>query len=247
MTEPKLYLTGGAVRDHLMKLEPSNDVDFCVEAESYEAMRDWLVARGLRVWQERPEYVTVRGQLPLRVLGKFGGILAARLGDAVDADFTLCRKETMYSDGRHPDTVTPCDVLTDLNRRDFTVNAVAVTENGEFLDPHQGVKACRLGLLSCVGEPEERFDEDPLRMLRAIRFAVTRNLRITSYVDKALRKPELLNRLRLLPVERVHHELARAFQASTHRTLTLLEQYPFLTLTVFAGSKLWLKPTLEQR
>jgi tRNA nucleotidyltransferase/poly(A) polymerase len=231
-----------------MGLGPSKDVDFCVEADSYDAMKTYLVGLGLRIWQERPEFVTIRGQLPLRVVGKFGGILANHNGLVVDADFTLCRAETQYSDGRHPDTVTPCDILTDLNRRDFTVNAIAVTENGYFHDPHQGVKACRLGLLSCVGEPMDRFTEDPLRMLRAIRFAVTKKLRITSYVDKALRNPELLNRLRTLPIERVHHELLRAFQTSSWESMRLLiDEYPFLGLTVLAGGKLWLKPTLEQR
>lgn len=245
---PRLFLTGGAVRDHLLNLPPSKDVDFAVEADSYDAMLTHLKERGLRVWQERPEFVTVRGQLPLRVLGKFGGILAHRDGLTVDADFTLCREETMYSDHRHPDKVTPADIHTDLKRRDFTVNAIAVHEDGMFLDPWGGVQACRERVLSCVGDANDRFNEDPLRMLRALRFAVTKKLRISTQVRDALRNPDHLHHLRQVPAERMHYELLRAFQHSTDQTLLTLEEFPFLMLTLFSYSgKLWLKPTLEQR
>jgi hypothetical protein len=77
---------------------------------------------------------------------------------------------------------------------------------------------------------------------------VTKNLRITTYVDRALRNPEILNRLRLIPVERMHYELVRAFQHSSYESMRLLiDEYPFLGLIVLAGGKMWLKPTLEAR
>jgi tRNA nucleotidyltransferase/poly(A) polymerase len=253
----KLYLVGGAVRRHLLGLPATSDFDFAVEAESYEAMRDELVSRyNVRVWQERPAFVCVRGQVSLDMLGEFGGLLSTTPGFTrinsrvfVDADFTLCRAETQYSDRRHPDSVTPCSVLEDLSRRDFTVNAVAVREDGQWVDPHNGRADAADHTLRCVGNTRQRMLEDPLRLMRAVRFGVTERLHHDLNLKRALTDPELVDLLPTLPVERVREELGKALASNWRKTmLYLMVDAPILAYTLHHNyPNLWLKATTESR
>lgn len=243
----KLWLSGGTVRDHLLNMPKSNDVDFAVEAESYDAMKEALVARGLKIWQERPEYVTLRGQLPAAALDPFGFAGLLPLRGVLDADFTLCRAETMYSDRRHPDKVTPATIREDLARRDFTINAVAISEDGVWLDPHSGKLHASQRLLRTVGDPLLRFDEDPLRMLRAFRFTVTHGLRVHWTLNDALNHEKLTALVATLPVERVQVEMLKAFKADWLHSAQLLS-YDMSGLgeqVRLHFPKLWLKATIE--
>jgi len=244
----KLYLVGGAVRNHLLG-QPTKDYDFAVEAESYEAMRDGLVQRGLTIWQERPEYVTVRGQISLRSLGGFDGILPAGSEGAFNADFTLCRAEAQYSDQRHPDVVTPASLGVDLSRRDFTMNAIAVSEEGEWIDPYEGEADLANKMLVTVGRARNRFEEDPLRMLRAVRFAVKYRLRIVPDVMDAMNDPDVADGLRTLPHERVREELNKALIVNWRRTIVyLVFDAPVLGDNLFSCfPNLWMKATTEER
>jgi tRNA nucleotidyltransferase/poly(A) polymerase len=252
----KLYAVGGAVRDHLRGMQ-GKDLDFAVEAESYDAMYTALMERGLQVWQARPEFVTLRGRMPLASLGQFGGLLPKMepnpLGKTlplfVAADFTLCRKEAQYSDLRHPDTVTPADLVTDLSRRDFTMNAIAVSEGGEYIDPHKGITDLRGRYIRTVGHPSDRFEEDPLRMLRAIRFAVTLKFWLDSGLEETLGWPWLVEKLPTLPVERVVNELQLALKVDWQETMRhLMISSPLVGDALFGSfPDLWLKATTEDR
>jgi tRNA nucleotidyltransferase/poly(A) polymerase len=246
----KLYLTGGSVRDYMLRHDGTSDLDFAVEAESFDAMKASLAALGLigrNLWQERPEFVTLRGRLPVGVVGDFGGVLRRSPDGTVAADFTLCRAEAMYSDKRHPDTVTPTDIITDLGRRDFTINAIAVSEGGEIIDPHAGATACAMKELRTVGDPNERFNEDPLRILRGVRFAVTRDLWIGGRTEDAMIRNAPL--LATVKVERVREELNRALAFNWRETMLLLMvRMPMVGFCLHENfPNLWLKPTLEIR
>lgn len=244
-----VYLTGGAVRDYLMRRGRSKDLDFAVEADSFEEMKADLTERfGLVVWQERPEFVTLRGRATLPP-GLFSPVLNHEVPLFVDADFTLCRKEVMYSDLRHPDTVTPTDLATDLERRDFTVNAVAVSEGGYVFDFFNGVRDAELMMLRTVGNATARFTEDPLRMLRALRFSVTHNMHLAPGVSDALHHRDTVKLLRTVPTERVYEELTRAARVDWARTVLLLAStYPLLRWVLeMHHPSLWLKPTMEER
>src|SRR6478735_1674813 len=156
----KFYQVGGCVRDSLLGVE-SKDIDFSVEAPSYEAMREAVIERcggnpeSIKV--DKPEFATIRAIDP-----KLGGV-----------DFVLCRKDGAYSDGRRPDSVEMGTLLDDLARRDFTVNAIARADDGSLIDPFNGQADLKLRLLRCVGGVD-RLREDSLRMLRAFRFAITK-------------------------------------------------------------------------
>jgi tRNA nucleotidyltransferase (CCA-adding enzyme) len=224
----KYYIVGGYVRDTLLGIK-SKDVDFAVEAESYDHMKQDLIARGVTIFLESPEYFTIRGSHP-----DFGGV-----------DYVLCRKDGEYVDGRHPETVVEGTILDDLARRDFTINAMALGEDGILIDPLGGQQDLKNKTIRCVGKPSKRFQEDALRILRAIRFAIRLGFLIeteTFVVMKALAAT-----ISSIPQERVREELHKCFSHDTLLTLAYLNQLG-LTGNIFNKyNGLWLMPTNRNR
>jgi tRNA nucleotidyltransferase (CCA-adding enzyme) len=243
----KLYLVGGAVRDHVLG-RATKDYDFAVEARDYNEMIAELITHyGITIWQERKEFGIVRGRVHGSSLGGFGGMVPQNAW--VDADFTLCRTDGPYSDSRHPDYVLPTTITGDLARRDFTMNAMAMTADGDLLDPWSGKVDLGLRMLRAVGDPVERFTEDPLRMLRAVRFSVCLDLYVQGATAAAMSNPVLVNNLDRVVVDRVREELHRALRHDWWRTMELLTG-PYQRLgwelrKQFPG--LWLSPTTEER
>lgn len=145
------YVVGGCVRDALLGLEP-HDWDVCTAAtpDRVEA-----VFAGRRVLETGLKHGTVT------VLTEGGGV-----------EITTFRTESAYSDGRHPDAVTFVPrVEEDLGRRDFTINAMAYSPRRGLRDDYGGRADLTAGCIRCVGNPDNRFREDALRILRAMRFA----------------------------------------------------------------------------
>ena len=140
---------GGCVRDSLLGRTPEDwDVATSARPEVIQALFARTVPTGLRHGT-----VTV-------------------LLDGMAMEVTAFRREGGYSDGRRPDRVVfGVDLLEDLARRDFTINAMALLPDGAISDPFGGQADLTAGLIRCVGDPETRFREDALRMLRAVRFA----------------------------------------------------------------------------
>lgn len=223
----KFYLVGGAVRDKLLGSK-SKDLDYSVEAPSFDAMRQEIVKRGGDIFLETPQYLTIRARVP-------------NLGAA---DFVLCRKDGAYSDGRRPDEVIPGTLADDLARRDFTMNAIAQDEEGNLIDPHNGQKDIVEKTIRCVGSPYKRFQEDYLRMLRAIRFSVTKEFGIEQETSWAIH--DLKDNAGKVSVERIREELYKAFMYDTPKTLNALSHYGLLQVLFNNSLGLKLKPTLEQ-
>lgn len=220
---PKIYKVGGSVRDAILGVQ-SKDIDYAIEAPSWEAMRDYITKVG-KIYLETPEYFTIRAKLP-------------ELGDA---DFVLCRKDGEYTDGRRPDTVQMGTIYDDLARRDFTMNAIAIeTSTEEVLDPFNGMEDIQKKIIRCVGSAKKRITEDSLRMLRAIRFAVTKGFEIHEDIDWILKKDYYL--LKNVSEDRVREELLKAFKHDTLRTLKFLEQYSDLTKFIFINFNIRLEP-----
>lgn len=227
---PNFYIVGGFVRDELLGVK-SKDIDFAVEAPSFDEMRQAILDKGGSIFLETPEYFTIRARLP-----KVSG-----------ADFVLCRKEGKYKDGRHPESVEVGTLYDDLARRDFTMNAIAKTEQGEYIDPFYGKQDIDARLVRCVGDAKERFEEDYLRLLRALRFALTKNFSLHKDIDFCLRDPILCTGLTTVSGERIREELTRCFKANTPETLRMLIKYPAVGEVIFDNHPgLWLKPTFEQ-
>lgn len=223
---PKYYIVGGYVRDLLLGT-PSKDVDFAVEASSYDAMKTHLLSFGVTIFQEKPEFLAIRGSHPIH-----GGV-----------DYVLCRKESFYSDGRHPDNVSIGTIYDDLARRDFTVNAIAL-DGDKVIDPFGGKNDLDARLLRCVGNTQERFAEDYLRILRAMRFSITKNFRLDVEIVKAFHSEELLQGLIKVSRERVFEELRRCFDFDTLQTIQFIDDRPILKDILFKQIGIKLSPRL---
>ena len=162
------YPVGGCVRDTLMGIPPHDwDVAVTTPPETTQAICE---TAGLRVIPTGIKHGTVSVLLPL------SGDLADRESPYELIECTTCRTEGGYTDGRHPDAVTFTGLIEDdLSRRDFTVNAMAFTQSKEglsVLDLFDGQADLQSGVIRAVGDPDTRFTEDALRLMRGVRFAV---------------------------------------------------------------------------
>lgn len=222
----KIYKVGGCVRDKILGMR-SKDIDFSVEASSYDEMRSYIAERGT-IFLETPEYLTIR----------------AKIGKEA-ADFVLARKDGAYHDGRRPDTVEMGTLYDDLARRDFTMNAIAEDENGNFIDPFNGIADIKAKVIRCVGNAEDRLKEDALRMLRAIRFVITKDFMMHDDIAKFIfRNGDLLNNV---SEDRIRDELTKCFAANTLHTIVYLSTFGNLQNYIFKETNIWLKPTSEAK
>jgi len=232
----KIYEVGGAVRDQFRGVK-SNDIDFAVEASSYEEMKDYVLFSGAAIFIEHPEFVTIRAKWCPPGLTK-----------AVPCDFTLCRKEGEYLDNRHPSSCEPGSIIEDLARRDFTVNAIAKDcVTGEFIDPFDGRKDIEHRIIRCVGDPNKRFVEDALRIMRAIRFSICMQFDIHCTTQAAL-----FNNLDLLDkisAERILAELHKMFRYDSLVTLKELSKFNRYQLSKMFNERtgIWLEPTMREK
>lgn len=147
----KAYIVGGCVRDSVINRFP-HDWDICTSARPKQILE---VFKGYRVIETGLQHGTVTVVI-----------------DGEQYECTSFRIDGVYSDNRRPDSVTFIDDLTeDLRRRDFTINAMAYNDEEGLIDPFDGMGDIKRGIIRCVGNAADRFNEDALRILRAIRFA----------------------------------------------------------------------------
>ena len=197
------YLAGGCVRDHLLKIE-AKDCDVATSATA-EEVQDLFAGR-----------VT-------DLIGKSFGVVRVREGEEF-FEVAMFRQDGAYMDGRHPVNVTPATAEEDAQRRDFTINGMFFDPITEKLIDYVGGKAdLDAGILRAIGEPEKRFAEDHLRLLRAIRFAARLKFQIEPKTWEAIRAGAAM--IRTVSAERVRDELNRIFTvAKPEKGLDLLDQ-----------------------
>lgn len=235
--ELRFYEVGGCVRDAFLGL-PVKDVDFAVEAPSFEVMEAELERMGFKIFQSRPEFLTIRASVPK------GHSLRER---TKDADFVMCRADGPSSDGRRPDFVIPGTIQDDLARRDFTVNAMARDEDGSLVDPFDGHTDLTNGHLRFVGEAQTRISEDGLRVLRGFRFMITKGFSAVGSTWEALLSEESAEMLMCVSIERVREELVKMFDADTWEAMGLLTSLPDHTFEAIFRDGLRMTPTLKGR
>lgn len=187
------YLVGGSVRDNLMGFIPS---DFDVTT-----------------FATPDEIIEIFSDKRLITLGKkYGTIGIMAEGEIVET--TTYRKDGDYLDGRHPKEVKfSRNLIEDLKRRDFTINAMAMDIDGNIIDEFGGAWDLESRLIRTVGDPEERFEEDKLRMLRAVRFANRYNFQIEDETYLAIRKKA--KEITQVSPERIQMELNQIFLSET--------------------------------
>lgn len=235
---------GGAVRDTFLGLN-SKDVDFVAVPrnldfwrsadDAFNGLVNHLKWCGFKVFLETPEFFTVRAQVPN------GHPLKQRTNVA---DFVLARKDGPSSDGRRPDFVLPGTLMDDLQRRDFTVNAMAMLD-GQLVDPFGGREDLQANLLRFVGNPRDRIAEDGLRVMRALRFHITKGFDIEAETWSAVNSEFAAEMLMKVSVERIREELEKMFFANTVQSMeTLSDVRRSLKRAIFRDG-LRLMPTLK--
>ena len=200
------WFVGGWVRDALMG-RPSHDVDMCCSGS----------------WRESEEALRSAGISVIESGIKFGGITAVDDGNRIEV--TSYRSDGFYTDGRHPDSISRVATLEeDLSRRDFTVNAMAWHPDRGLVDRFDGRRDLKDRIIRAVGEPHRRFEEDALRMLRAVRFACRLDFTIEPDTARALASCAPL--LDSVAQERIGSELTGIL--STGRGGDAMVRYPEL-------------------
>jgi poly(A) polymerase len=184
-----LYLVGGPVRDAFLG-RPSPDLDFATDAEP-KATLTIVEPAAEHVWLQGAEYGTV----------------GARIQDT-DMEITTFRTEKYQPSSRHPEVEFAPDIETDLARRDFSVNAMAVRlPHRSPVDPYGGLQDLKAKLLRTPMDPHDSFGDDPLRMLRAFRFASQLDFKIDKSALEAI--TEMREELKTISAERIRDELSK--------------------------------------
>jgi tRNA nucleotidyltransferase (CCA-adding enzyme) len=248
----QLYEVGGSIRDEFLGLE-NKDRDFVAVCPSgWDSLVEWAEGELDKLFLVTPEYFTIRGIKGKEVF-----------------DIVLARKEGAYSDGRHPDEVEPGTLEDDLARRDFTMNAIARSMEGELIDPFGGKDDIEEGIIQCVGDAEDRFKEDGLRVLRALRFMVTKpTMVLDASIQNILRSNRLGNEVRAVSRlldsvsrERIREELYKMFKHDTITAARVLFDerivHSYLNEAIFMDSRadgtdndsgdIWLKPSMGRK
>ncbi len=200
-----LALVGGPVRDAILG-RLGNDLDFTTNAlpqETKKILNEWAE----NVWDTGIAFGTVAG----------------KRGDTT-VEVTTYRTEKYDADSRKPEVEYGKDILGDLSRRDFTVNAMALELTGaqpEFIDPFNGLADLSKKILRTPGLPEDSFNDDPLRMMRAARFASQLGFEIAPEVLTAMHN--LAQRITIISAERIRDEFTKILMSPNPRTgITIL-------------------------
>ncbi|MFD8255667.1 CCA tRNA nucleotidyltransferase [Streptomyces werraensis] len=206
-----LALVGGSVRDALLG-RLGNDLDFTTDARPQDVlriMRPWADA----VWDVGIAFGTVGAQKEARV---------GETDRSFQIEVTTYRSEAYDRTSRKPEVSYGDSIEDDLVRRDFTVNAMAVAlPEKRFIDPHGGLKDLAERVLRTPGTPEESFSDDPLRMMRAARFAAQLDFEVAPEVVAAMK--DMAGRIEIVSAERIRDELNKLILSPHPRKgLTLL-------------------------
>jgi tRNA nucleotidyltransferase/poly(A) polymerase len=209
----KAYIAGGAVRDEVMGFVPK-DIDITVEAEDggiklAKLISSWLNIREPVIF---PTYGTAQLMLP----------------NGVEVEFVCTRKEQYHDESRKPD-VSFGTLKEDVERRDFTVNSLLKSlSTGEILDlTGKGVDDIKNGVIRTPLNPDVIFSEDPLRMMRAVRFAVKYNWEMTDVVVEGIKRN--VDRLEIISRERVRDEIDKIIGAKAlHRAIASMNELSLL-------------------
>jgi tRNA nucleotidyltransferase/poly(A) polymerase len=244
----KIFLVGGAVRDSLLGVK-SNDLDYVVVIEEpnlslqggYNRMKQYMLDEGFDIFLETPEMVTIRGRFPV-----------GHKNEGITGDFVLARKEVGYEEGTRRPILELGTLTDDLSRRDFTINAMAEDDEGNLIDLFGGLKDLEDKVLRTPLDPRITFMDDPLRLIRGIRFSITKDFRLSESVKRAMGDPDILDKLQnVVSQERIREEFLKMFKHDSIETINTLSwmdiSYCTGIIKICFGGDMWLKPTFEKK
>ena len=238
----KIYSVGGSVRDALLGVK-SNDLDYVMVLddtslslnEGYNIMKQYMLDEGFTIFLETPEMVTIRGRFP-----------KGHKHEGNTGDFVLARKEVGYEPNTRRPILELGTLWDDLVRRDFTINAMAEDEDGNIIDYFKGKEDLDDKLLRTPQPALITFHDDPLRLLRAIRFHIIKRLYLSIEVRGVMSDPQLLSKLKeVVSQERIRDEVLKMMKFDTIQTIKVLTK--FNLLDVCFGGDMWLEPTFKAK
>jgi len=244
----KFYEVGGKVRDEILGLK-SKDVDYVAVPEEsmlvdspsakiiFEILHKYLLSEGFEVFLITPDCYTIRAKFPAD--HKYSGV----------ADFVMARKEVGYIPGTRTPIIKPGTLFDDLERRDFTLNALAKDEDGTIIDYFDGIWALEAKILVTPLDSRITMLDDPLRLLRAFRFSITKGFTISPRIWETCLMDSVVEKMKVsVSQERIREEMFKMMKHDTIATLRLLAEVdyinPALTEVIFSRD-MWLKPTME--
>ena len=238
----KIFEVGGCVRDELLGLE-SKDIDFTVVLddtslsvdEGWDKMLKWLRSKGFDLFLETKDCFTVRGKFP-----------KGHKNEGLVGDFVMSRKEVGVIPGTRKPILELGTLEDDLMRRDFTVNSLCKDEDGKIIDLFEGVYDLKTRVLRTPLDPMITLLDDPLRMLRGLRFSITKGFIIDSKLWDSMLDPRVLDKLKeVVSHERMREEITKMMKHDTIKSLKLLNKIPGLMEVVFSNG-MWLMPTTKK-
>lgn len=242
----KLYEVGGAVRDSLLGLK-SKDIDYTVVIEGAPSADPamaflWFNAcieqEGYQVFLVTHEMFTIRAKFP-----------KGHQHEGLVADFVMARYEEGFQDGtRRPKICRVGTLEDDLRRRDFTVNAIARDLDGTLIDPYNGQMDLMNRTLRCPVDAETSFNDDPLRVLRALRFSVTKDFFLSKDITTGIENLYVNRFIETVSMERVREELGKMFAFNTKKSIEAMNYLKEANLELYDYilTAIWLKPTTEK-
>ena len=244
----KIFEVGGCVRDFVLGVD-SKDIDFTVVLddtnqtvdEGWDQMVSFLKEEGFQIFLETKDCFTVRAKFPI-----------GHVHEGLVADFVMARKEVGYVLGTRKPILELGTLYDDLIRRDFTLNALARDMDGNIIDHFSGLEHLKKGLLVTPLNPMKTMMDDPLRILRALRFSVTRGFEVSTDIMDAMKQPDILDKLKTtVSQERIREEVTKMMKYDTLLTMKLLvdidREFIKGFLEVVFRDNMWLKPTTEKK
>ena len=242
----KIFEVGGCVRDELLGVH-TNDIDFTFVLDDtnqtvdngWDNMLAHLKSEGFKIFLETKDCFTVRAKFP-----------KGHQHEGLVADFVMARKEVGVIEGTRRPILELGTLEDDLTRRDFTLNALAKDSDGNIIDLFNGQTDLENRVLKTPLDPVETFMDDPLRMIRALRFHTTRGFDIHSSVWNAIFAPGLIDKLdEVVSQERIQAEITKMLKFDTPSTLRLfaeIDKRDHRLLDVMFKSPMWLMPTTKK-
>jgi len=238
----KMYEVGGKVRDELLGLK-SKDVDyvavpnedllskFKTAKEMFDVLIEHLTNEKFEIFLITHDCYTIRAKFPKD--HKYEGV----------ADVVMARKEIGYIPGTRTPIVEPGTLYDDLERRDATLNALAKDENGNIIDYFDGIKDLKNGILKTPLDPVKTFDDDCLRIIRFLRFSITKGFKIDTECFNVMKVYNYQEKMFVISEERIREELYKCFRCDSLKTILCLNEIPTLRDYIFKNTNLWLEPT----
>jgi tRNA nucleotidyltransferase/poly(A) polymerase len=233
---PQIFKVGGCVRDKILGIE-SKDIDFTfvldntdrTVEEGFQIMTDWLTHKEFTIFLSTPECFTIRAKFP-----------KGHENEGLVADFVLARREVGYEEGTRRPILELGTLEDDLIRRDFTLNALAEDEFGQIIDLFGGQEDLANRVLKTPMPAQQTMMDDPLRIMRALRFKITKGFSIDNEIWFAMMQPEILEKLRTtVSAERIREEVFKMMKHNTVETIKKIRRRKTTSINgVMSGARI---------